>query len=295
MRRDALHDGWARAQLPRVRGALGAGMASRLAVAAQELLWPTRCVGCGLPGALVCDACLRSLSRIDQEGACPDCGAPFGRLVCTQCRHDWGLAGCVCACSFEGTAARMVTSLKDAHELRLAPLLAAAMAGALEEAASVSSRPAAPAPSASPASRGPCRGRADSVPQPLEGTGPEEPRLVLPADLDALCFVPATTDAYVRRGFDHMELVARPLASALGVPLADVLVRQSAQDQRLLGRSERAANLAGSVVVCDDVRGLRMLVADDVVTSGASVREAARALLARGAASVTALAFARVW
>lgn len=239
---------------------LGSGLSSPLSAGAAELLWPTRCVGCGLPGALVCDACLRSLPRIDQDGACPDCGAPFGRLVCTQCRHDWELSGCVCACSFAGTAARMVTTLKDAHELRLAPLLATAMAGALEEAGSVPS---------------------------FLGTPPGE--------LDALCFVPATAEAFVRRGFDHMELVARPLASALGVPLADILVRTSARDQRRLGRSERAANLAGSIAVRDDVRGLRMLVADDVVTSGASVREAARALLARGAASVTALAFARVW
>ncbi|MDD7364403.1 MAG: phosphoribosyltransferase family protein [Olsenella sp.] len=41
--------------------------------------------------------------------------------------------------------------------------------------------------------------------------------------------------------------------------------------------------------------GLALLLADDVVTTGASMRECARALLARGARSVTCCAFARVW
>ena len=115
-----------------------------------------------------------------------------------------------------------------------------------------------------------------------------------PARVDAVAFVPATEAAFARRGFDHMELVSRELAARLGMPLADVLARSSAKDQRELGRDERHRNLRGTVAVLDDVRGASILLADDVITTGASVREAARALLERGAASVTACAFARV-
>ena len=112
---------------------------------------------------------------------------------------------------------------------------------------------------------------------------------------DGVCFVPATAEAYARRGFDHMECVAALLARGAGLPLADVLVRRSARDQRELGRDERAANLAGTVGVVEDVRGLRLLLVDDVITTGATVREAARALLARGALAVSACSLARVW
>jgi predicted amidophosphoribosyltransferase len=229
----------------------------------KELLWPTRCVICDEPGELICASCRAGLPWIEQRLACPVCGAPFGRLTCTQCERDWETRACVAALPFDGGGARMATIFKDGHELRLAPVIAAAMVTALEEARAWTA--------------------ADGRPRYDEG------------HLDALCFVPATRAAYRRRGFDHMELVADELAPLLGLPVYDVLARRDASDQRELGREERAANLAGTVEVVDDVVGLNLLLADDVLTTGATIRACARALLERGAASVTACALARVW
>lgn len=231
--------------------------------ALAELLWPTRCVGCEQPGELLCDECRSELPWVEQRLACPICGAPFGFLTCTDCEGAWRARACVAALGFHGTPARMVTCLKDAHDLRLAPVMAAAMLGALEEASFW------PAP--------------DGAPR------------FSPAETDAVCFVPATAAAYVRRGFDHMELVSRELSRMAGLPLADVLVRASARDQRELGRDARADNLSGTVRVAEDVAGARLLLLDDVATTGASINEASRALLARGATSVTACVLARVW
>lgn len=229
----------------------------------SELLWPTRCVACDLPGELLCSHCRRELPWIEQRWACPVCGAPFGSLTCTECKGDWPVRSCVCALPFAGVGARLITCLKDAHELRLAPVLAALMATALDEA------------SAWPARDG--RSRCDI------------------ATLDALCFVPATRAAYRRRGFDHMELVANELAWLLGLPLADLLVRAEGRDQRVLGRSERADNLRGAVGVVGDVSGLHLLLVDDVITTGASLAACAQALLVQGASSVTGCAATRVW
>lgn len=239
------------------------GFARKAADAALELLYPTRCVGCEMPGELLCDECRASLPWIEQRRACPVCGAAHGDVTCTGCEGGWEPRAVICALGFEGAAARMVTCLKDYHELRLAPVNAAAMLTALEEAA------------AWPARDGRPRFDADA--------------------LDAVCFVPATAEAFARRGYDHMELAARELAAMLGLPLADVLVRDKAADQRGLGRSGRAANLEGTIRAAEDVSGLRLLLADDVVTTGASLREAARALAARGAAPVTACSLTRVW
>ena len=234
-----------------------------IASVAAELLWPTRCVGCERPGTLLCDECREHMPWICQRWACPHCGAPFGYLTCTECGRDWGLDALVCAAGYEGVARRLVTTLKDAHETRIAPVMAAAMATALDEAA------AWEAPDGRP------RFSAD--------------------DLDAIAFVPATARAYARRGFDHMALVAEALSQLTGLPVADVLVRGPALDQRRLGRADRAENLEGSVSAIDDVSGMRLLLADDVVTTGASMRACAAALRARGAARVVGCALCRVW
>lgn len=231
--------------------------------AASELLWPTRCVSCDMPGELLCEDCRASLPWITQRWACPVCGAPFGWLTCTACECDWEPRTCICAMGFEQTSSQMIACLKDRNELRLAAINAAAMATALDEASSWPARDGA--------------ARFDAT------------------EVDALCFVPATSEAYVRRGFDHMELVSRELSNLIDVPLFDVLERSSRQDQRELDRDGRAKNLRGTIRVIEDVSRLSLLLVDDVVTTGASMREATRALLARGAAQVTCCSLARVW
>lgn len=239
------------------------GLARRLVQGSEEMLWPTRCVSCDMPGELICEECRAAMPWIRQQFACPNCGAPFGALTCTECDGPWEARATICALGFGQISAQMVAFLKDKHELRLAGVNAAAIACALDEA---SSWPAADGAPRFDASR-----------------------------VDALCFVPATAAAYRRRGFDHMELVSRELSRFTGIPLMEVLVRGSARDQRTLGKEDRARNLAGSVWVCDDVCGMRLLLVDDVVTTGATMREATRVLLSRGAAEVTCAAVARVW
>ena len=173
----------------------GRGVLSAVMDEALELVAPTRCVGCDEPGALLCDECLAALPWVRQELACPNCGAPHGDLTCTECSEPWETHACVCALGFLGPVRRLVPAMKDYHELRLAPVMAAAMLCALEEA------------SAWPAADG--RPRYDA------------------GEVDAVCFVPATAAAFARRGFDHMELVARELCRLTGLPLADVLVRRT--------------------------------------------------------------------
>lgn len=177
--------------------------------------------------------------------------------------ESWPLRSTICGLTFEGPAAAMPALLKDAHELRIARVMAAAMACSLDEAS-----------------------------QWLAADHRE--RFCVDA-LDMLCFVPATARAFARRGFDHMELVSQALSALIGIPMVDMLMRVQAKDQRELDRRERAANAFGTMKVIGDVVGARVLVVDDVLTTGASLCEAARSLLAAGADSVTGCAFARVW
>lgn len=118
---------------------------------------------------------------------------------------------------------------------------------------------------------------------------------VVGADIDVVCAVPLAWSRAVLRGYNQALEIAKPVAAVLARPLhAAALRRRPGLPQRGLGRAARQRNLVGRFVAATDLVGLRILVVDDVTTTGATFREARRALLAAGAASVTAWAVAAV-
>lgn len=108
-----------------------------------------------------------------------------------------------------------------------------------------------------------------------------------------------------RRGYNQAERIARPLARLLGVPCREVLRRRRAtRPQTGLAREERLANPRGAFALRSGfggaVRGRRhrpagrrVLLVDDVVTTGATLRAAAEVLRRAGAREVVAVAAAR--
>lgn len=116
------------------------------------------------------------------------------------------------------------------------------------------------------------------------------------AGFDRVVPVPLHWRRRLSRGYNQAERIARPLASHLGLPCAPALSRRRATPpQSLLGRDERLANLrkAFRVPRPERVRGLHILLIDDVATTGATLDAAARALKKAGAAAVTALVAGR--
>jgi len=100
--------------------------------------------------------------------------------------------------------------------------------------------------------------------------------------------IPTSAAAFRRRGYRVLDTVAR----RAGLTLARLLVpaRRTA-DQRVLGRAQRRRNVSGSLRA-GDAAGLRVVLLDDVVTTGATLSEAARALDAAGAVVVGAATIA---
>lgn len=95
-----------------------------------------------------------------------------------------------------------------------------------------------------------------------------------------------------RRGFVPIQRVCEvALPHAAIAPW--LALRASTRDQAGLDRRGRAANLTGSMRVSARVRGRRIVLVDDVVTTGATLREAVRALEAAGADVVAVVALAR--
>lgn len=110
-------------------------------------------------------------------------------------------------------------------------------------------------------------------------------------DVDTVTWAPTSARRRRRRGFDQAELVARQVALQLGLRPRRLLERDG-DDATQTGAS-RLDRLAGpSFRVRPDVRGRRVLVIDDVVTTGATLRSAAGALERAGATSVVRAAVA---
>lgn len=120
---------------------------------------------------------------------------------------------------------------------------------------------------------------------------------LLDGTFDAVIPIPLAKDKLARRGFNQSELLAAPLADALHSPLlSDAVTREKSGEAqvRLSPDARRRAIRADFFVVShpERVESKRILIVDDVFTTGATVNALALALLAAGAESVEAAALA---
>ena len=225
---------------------------------AAETLWPTRCAICDTPGSVLCERCARNVPYLDWWRACRRCGAPYGFVQCDRC-NDVALEHMGRdRLPFEGCAS--VAAFND-------------MTGCVVRVFKDQGEQRLATPMA--------RMMARALPPPWP--------------VDAVTFVPATLSAYRYRGYDHAELLGDALARELGCASIAALERPRTRDQRALSGSQRVRNLAGSFRAREAITpGMRVLLVDDVYTTGATLCAATDALIAAGVREVRCLTFARV-
>ena len=109
-----------------------------------------------------------------------------------------------------------------------------------------------------------------------------------PADI--VTWVPISAKRRRKRGYDQVELLARAVGPELGIPAEPLLekIRDNRANSGLKTPAERRANVLGvyRAVNQDSLRGKRVLLLDDIVTTGATASECARVLLTAGAERV---------
>lgn len=230
----------------------------------MSLVYPPTCASCGGatadPGAF-CPACWSGLRLID-EPLCDRLGIPFavdlgvGPMLSPRAiAQPPVFARARAAVLYDEVARRLVQRLKYEDRLDLARPLSRMMAAA--------GRP-------------------------------------LIAQADCVIPVPLHRWRLWRRRFNQAMLLARPIAEAANLPLVpQALIRTRATRPQVgLSRASRAENVTGAFRVPPGaaplVAGRRVLLIDDVTTTGATGNAAARALIRGGATSVDFLTFALV-
>lgn len=115
-------------------------------------------------------------------------------------------------------------------------------------------------------------------------------------DYDILTWVPISNKRKNRRGFDQVELIAVAMGQELGTPATPTLkkIRHTKKQSYMQSSAHRKANVLGAYTVLDPkaIAGKRILLIDDIITTGSTISECARVLLTAGAKEVSALCVA---
>jgi ComF family protein len=247
---------------PRPPEALGrlAGQAGSFVL---DLVLPPRCRTCFAPTgshAALCAPCWAGLPLIERP-FCERLGVPFpydhgaGMLSAEAIAEPPSYGRARSAARYEGSAVDLVRRLKFGDRVELAPLMGRLMASAGAE---------------------------------------------ILAGADLLIPVPLHRLRLWRRRFNQAALLCDAVAARCAAVHDPFLLerRRRTRSQVGLTRQERARNVQGAFRVPDARRqalvGRRVVLVDDVVTTGATVDAAARVLLRAGAANVDVLSFARV-
>ncbi|HZD60259.1 MAG TPA: ComF family protein [Anaerolineae bacterium] len=112
-------------------------------------------------------------------------------------------------------------------------------------------------------------------------------------NVGAIAFVPLTRYKEAKRGYNQSKLIAQELSLLFNKPLYRDLVKiRDIPEQNKLGLADRSSNVKGVFVAKAQVSG-RMLLVDDVYTTGSTVNECAIALRKAGASEVLVVTVAR--
>ena len=108
--------------------------------------------------------------------------------------------------------------------------------------------------------------------------------------LDCIVYVPMTKKAVRKREYNQAELLAKSISKRIDLPVIKncVIKIKETNEQKSLSRKERAKNLKGCFKVekASEIKGKRVLLIDDVLTTGATAEAITEKLLKAGADSV---------
>jgi len=215
-----------------------------------DFVYPPICYGCDteVDEGLVCEGCRLALFT-HELAVCPKCGRPCTRTAetCGQCRTPFSLSRVRALGLYVPPFDKLVQAFKYSGKTKVGELLGRALTELVQQDEVLSAA-------------------------------------------DVVCPVPLHSSRLRERGFNQSLLLAAAIAMSTHIPLVEFLVRpkNTPTQTRKTKREQRLKNVAGAFRLRPEasVEGRTVLLVDDVMTTGATLDQAAQELLRGGAASV---------
>lgn len=239
-----------------------------------DIVFPIQCLGCRSEGAWLCEQCLRAIP-LKEMGHCPRCEQhSVGGAYCEHCRPQSFLGGIAVAADYHNL---VVTQAIKTLKYRFMPDVGAQLSRLLVRRAQDLARHTQQAR--------------------WLGVVGETPSSFF-SDFAGVTVIPVPLHPRRLRwrGFNQAAQLARGFADAFQLPCNEVDLRRAhyTKPQAQLHASERQRNLQNSFVWRGgDLAGRKILLIDDVATTGATLQECGQALKIAGAAAVWGLVVAQ--
>jgi ComF family protein len=221
-----------------------------------DFLFPPHCAACKRSGSILCPSCLTEIRPLTPP-LCQHCYTPLApHEACRRCRyHPLHMSGLRAASIYQGTLRTCIHDLKYNGNTRLAEPLGCLLV---------------------------------------------QTYLITGMQADIITPVPLHHERLQQRGYNQARLLAKACASRLGIPMQDTLLTRSRPTpaQVHLTASERQQNVAGAflcnpTLATGALRKRRIIIIDDVSTTGATLEACAAPLFSAGALAVWGLVLAR--
>lgn len=220
-----------------------------------DLFWPVRCVSCKKFGSWICDDCISKIDYPDHL-LCIRCQKPsLGGFTHPRCQNPLGIERLIFSVSYQGPVRKIISGLKYKNLTPLTSLMT------------------------------------NLITEDFNFRG-----ITLPQDF-LLIPVPLHWFKERERGFNQAEALAKALGEKLDLKVRRNLLSRTkyTDSQTGLSKKKRRENVRGAFKVVDKkkVKGQKIILIDDVCTTGATLEACCQILKRNGARAIWALTFAK--
>lgn len=225
-----------------------------------DFIFPKRCVNCKKQGSYLCENCFAFLS-FDVKSLCLICNkASYNGLTHPTCSKKYTIDGCFSALPYNKTAQKLIYNFKYKPYLTdLKTVLADLFYDSLIQNENI-------------------------MKSMVDGSW-----LMVP--------IPLSSSKFKKRGYNQSEILAKELSKKFNIPFQNVLERtRNTKTQVGLSNIKRKENIKDAFIIHNSkfiIQNMSIFLVDDVVTTGSTLKEAAKMLKRNGAKRVIGLTLAR--